>query len=64
MTIPKPRPFTIDIPQAQLDDLKARLALARYPEKETVEDWDQGIPLAYVQEVAAYWAKDYDWRRC
>lgn len=59
-----PRPFTIDIPQAQLDDLKARLALARYPEKETVEDWDQGIPLAYVQEVAAYWAKDYDWRRC
>jgi pimeloyl-ACP methyl ester carboxylesterase len=59
-----PRPFTIDTPQAQLDDLKARLALARYPEKETVEDWDQGIPLAYVQEVAAYWAKDYDWRRC
>ena len=59
-----PRPFTIDIPQSQLDDLKARLALTRYPEKEIVDDWDQGIPLAYVREVAAYWAKDYDWRRC
>lgn len=59
-----PRPFTIDIPQSQLDDLRTRLALTRYPEKEIVEDWDQGIPLSYVQEVAAYWAKDYDWRRC
>ncbi|MBK6492104.1 MAG: epoxide hydrolase [Sphingomonadales bacterium] len=59
-----PRPFTIDIPQAQLDDLQTRLALTRYPEKEIVEDWDQGIPLAYVQDVAAYWANDYDWRRC
>jgi epoxide hydrolase len=58
------RPFTIDIPQSQIDDLKARLALTRYPEKEIVDDWDQGIPLAYVQEVAAYWATDYDWRRC
>lgn len=58
------RPFVIDIPQAQLDDLKARLALTRFPEKEIVDDWDQGIPLAYVQEVAAYWARDYDWRRC
>jgi epoxide hydrolase len=60
----QPRPFTIDIPKSQLDDLKARLALTRYPEKEIVDDWDQGIPLAYVQEVAAYWAKEYDWRRC
>ncbi len=59
-----PRPFTIDVPQAQLDDLKARLAHTRFPEKETVDDWDQGIPLAYVREVADYWAKDYDWRRC
>ena len=59
-----PRPFTIAIEQAQLDDLKARLALTRYPEKEIVDDWDQGIPLAYVQQLAAYWASDYDWRRC
>ena len=49
-----PRPFTIDIPQSALDDLTDRLALTRYPEKEIVEDWDQGIPLAYVQELAAY----------
>jgi epoxide hydrolase len=60
----QPRPFTIDIPQSQLDDLKARIALTRFPEKEIVDDWDQGIPLAYVQDVAAYWANGYDWRRC
>jgi epoxide hydrolase len=60
----KPRPFKIDIPESQLDDLRARLALARFPEKETVADWDQGIPLAYVKDVAAYWAEGYDWRRC
>ena len=64
MTIGHPRPFTIDIPQSQIDDLKARLALTRWPEKETVDDWDQGVPLAYAQELAAYWASDYDWRRC
>ena len=60
----QPRPFTIAIPQSQLDDLKTRLALTRFPEKEIVEDWDQGIPLRYVQDVAAYWANGYDWRRC
>jgi pimeloyl-ACP methyl ester carboxylesterase len=58
------RPFTIDIPQSQLDDLKARLALTRFPEEETVEDWDQGIPLAYAKELVAYWRDSYDWRRC
>jgi epoxide hydrolase len=60
----QPRPFTINIPQSELDDLKARLALARFPEKEIVEDWDQGIPLAYVQELTTYWRDDYDWRAC
>lgn len=60
----QPRPFTINIPQSQLDDLAVRLALTRFPEKEIVEDWDQGIPLRYVQDVAAYWADGYDWRRC
>lgn len=59
-----PRPFTIDIPQSQLDDLQARLALARFPEKETVDDWEQGIPLAYVRELVAHWRERYDWRRC
>ncbi len=55
-------PFTIAIPDADLDDLKARLALTRWPEAEPVDDWSQGIPLSYVQEVAAYWADGYDWR--
>lgn len=59
----EPRPFTIDIPQAALDDLKARLANTRWPEKETVDDWDQGLPLAYAQDLATYWRGGYDWRR-
>ena len=56
------RAFTIDVPQAALDDLKARLANTRWPEKETVKDWDQGVPLAYAQELATYWRDEYDWR--
>ena len=56
------RSFTIDVPQAALDDLKARLANTRWPEKETVKDWDQGVPLAYAQELATYWRDEYDWR--
>jgi len=58
-----PSPFKIDIPQAQLDDLRARLKLTRWPEAETVDDWNQGVPLAYAKELASYWADDYDWRR-
>jgi hypothetical protein len=64
MSTGTPRPFAIDIAQSQLDDLRSRLALTRWPEKETVDDWDQGMPLAYAQQLAAYWANDYDWRRC
>ena len=55
-------PFRIAIDQAQLDDLKRRLAATRWPDKETPDDWSQGIPLAYVQELCDYWEKDYDWR--
>lgn len=58
------RDFQIAIDQAELDDLKTRLANARFPEKETVEDWDQGMPLAYVRELTDYWRGTYDWRRC
>ena len=46
-----------------LDDLRVRLQHTRWPDRENVDDWSQGIPLAYVQEVAAYWANGYDWRR-
>lgn len=58
------RDFTVEIPQSALDDLQARLAMTRFPEKEPVDDWSQGIPLAYVQQVTDYWRNDYDWRRC
>jgi pimeloyl-ACP methyl ester carboxylesterase len=55
-------PFTIDIPEAELTDLRDRLARTRWPEPETVDDWSQGVPLAYLQEVCSYWATSYDWR--
>ena len=56
-------PFSIDIPDAALDDLKQRLAHTRWPDAETPDDWSQGMPLAYTQEVVEYWQKQYDWRR-
>jgi epoxide hydrolase len=56
------RPFSIAIDDARLDDLRQRLANARWPDSEVVDDWSQGVPLAYVREVAAYWATAYDWR--
>ncbi len=56
------RPFTIDVPQAELDDLRRRLHDTRWPDRELVDDWSQGVPLAYVQEVCRYWADEYDWR--
>lgn len=58
------QPFRIAIPEADLDDLKARLARTRFPDRETPDDWSQGIPLGYVQELVAYWKNAYDWRRC
>lgn len=63
LAVGAPRPFTAHIPDGAIADLKARLANARWPERETVDDWDQGVPLAYAQELAAYWRDDYDWRR-
>jgi len=56
------KPFRIDVPSEVLDDLQARLAHTRWPEAECVDDWSQGIPLAYTRELAAYWADGYDWR--
>jgi len=55
-------PFEINISDAEIADLKQRLANTRWPNKETVDDWEQGIPLAYVQEVCEYWGKEYDWK--
>jgi epoxide hydrolase len=55
-------PFQIDIPDAALRDLQDRLARTRWPERETVEDWSQGVPLSYLQDLCRYWAAEYDWR--
>ncbi|MDT5170853.1 MAG: epoxide hydrolase, partial [Mycobacterium sp.] len=60
--MPEIRPYRIEVANAVLDDLKERLARTRWPEPETVEDWSQGIPLAYTRDLAGYWADDYDWR--
>lgn len=57
------RPFRIEIPQADIDDLKRRLANTRWPYKETVEGWEQGVPLDKAHELADYWLNRYDWRR-
>ena len=58
------RPFTIETPRADLDDLRARIVATRWPEKETVEDQSQGPRLATMQALARYWAEEYDWRQC
>ena len=58
------KPFRVDIPQSQLDDLKARLANTRWPDAETVDDWSQGAPLNAVKSLCKYWQHSYDWRRC
>jgi pimeloyl-ACP methyl ester carboxylesterase len=60
----KIRPLTGETPQADLDDLRARIEATRWPEKEPVEDQSQGVKLATMQALARYWATDYDWRKC
>ncbi len=55
-------PFRIAATDEQLEDLKQRLRATRWPERECVDDWTQGLPLAYTQEVASYWLEKYDWR--
>lgn len=55
-------PFRIDVPEAELADLRRRLQQTRWPEREPVADWSQGVPLAYLRELCGYWADGYDWR--
>jgi len=57
------RPFRLAIPDEELQDLRSRLARTRWPERETVPDWSQGVPLDYVQDLCRHWADGYDWRR-
>jgi epoxide hydrolase len=56
------RPFRLDVPQAQLDDLRARLSAARWPSELPDVGWDYGVPLGYLRELADYWRTSYDWR--
>jgi pimeloyl-ACP methyl ester carboxylesterase len=58
------RSFKVDVPEAELVELRRRINATRWPEQETVADDSQGVPLAMMQELAGYWAKDYDWRKC
>ena len=55
-------PFLIEVPEAELAELRRRLRQTRWPERETVADWSQGVPLAYLRDLCAYWANGYDWR--
>src|SRR5262245_7877541 len=57
------RSFHCDTSREDLDDLRRRVAATNWPEKETVGDQSQGVPLAPMQELARYWATDYDWRK-
>src|SRR5437764_31129 len=57
------RPFQVDVPQGDLDDLRRRILATRFPEKETVDDATQGVQLATMEALARYWGSDYDLRR-
>jgi len=58
------RPFRFEVAEAQLVDLRNRIAATRWPERETVTDDSQGVPLATIQELARHWGSDYDWHKC
>jgi pimeloyl-ACP methyl ester carboxylesterase len=57
------RPFRVDVPEEDLVDLRQRITATRWPEKETVDDFSQGVPLATMQKLARYWTTEYDWRK-
>src|ERR1700716_3358163 len=58
------RPFHVDIPEEDLDDLRRRITATRWPSKELVQDRSQGVQLATMQELARFWMTEYDMRRC
>src|SRR5437762_9216886 len=58
------RPFHVNVPEAELTELRSRINATRWPERETVADQSQGVQLATVQALAGYWATEYDWRKC
>ena len=58
------RRFEIGFPEADLADLRRRIEATRWPERETVADDSQGVPLALMQDLARYWATEHDWGKC
>ncbi len=58
------RPFHVQFSEADLDDLRKRIKATRWPERETVNDDTQGVPLEMIEPLATYWASSYDWRKC
>src|SRR5512136_3367446 len=58
------RPFRVNVPEAELTEMRRRIKATRWPERETVADQSQGVQLATVQALARYWATEYDWRKC
>jgi pimeloyl-ACP methyl ester carboxylesterase len=58
------RTFQVEVAEEALDDLRRRIAETRWPERETVADQSQGVPLDMIQKLARYWMTDYDWRTC
>jgi pimeloyl-ACP methyl ester carboxylesterase len=57
------RPFNVEVPQSKLNELKKRISTTRWPEKETVDDYSQGVKLETMQKLADYWMNEYDWRK-
>jgi hypothetical protein len=58
------RAFEVGFDESELSELRRRIEATRWPERETVDDDSQGVPLATMQELARYWATEHDWRRC
>src|SRR5215469_14927404 len=58
------RPFQVAFPETDLTELRRRVKTTRWPERETVTDDSQGVPLDMMQDLARYWETGYDWRRC
>ena len=63
-TIAAVREFEIGFDESEIVEMRRRIEATRWPERETVDDDSQGVPLAVMQDLARYWATDYDWRRC
>ena len=57
------RPFQVSVPESELIEMRRRIVATRLPERETVSDFSQGVPLATIEKLAHYWATEYDWRK-